>query len=104
MLSQRFRLATLMLILSGPTYAADTPVADPSQQMTDARAAIDAGDYTTALTTLSAVVAADPRNADALNLMGYASRKMGNIPGRACIAQHCRTSGTSRPEAFYFKA
>jgi peptide/nickel transport system substrate-binding protein len=39
-------------------------------------------------------------------LMGVrlASRKMGNIPGRACIAQHCRTSGTSRPEAFYFKA
>lgn len=39
-------------------------------------------------------------------LMGVrlASRKMGNIPSRACIAQHCRTSGTSRPEAFYYKA
>jgi peptide/nickel transport system substrate-binding protein len=39
-------------------------------------------------------------------LMGVrlASRRMGNIPSRACIAQHCRTPGSSRPETFYFKA
>jgi peptide/nickel transport system substrate-binding protein len=32
------------------------------------------------------------------------SRRLGNIPGRACIAQHCRTPGTSHPEVWYFKA
>jgi len=32
------------------------------------------------------------------------SRKLGNIPSRTCIAQHCRTPGVSRPETWYFKA
>jgi peptide/nickel transport system substrate-binding protein len=32
------------------------------------------------------------------------SRKLGNIPSRVCIAQHCRTPGTSHPETWYFKA
>jgi peptide/nickel transport system substrate-binding protein len=31
------------------------------------------------------------------------SRKLGNIPGRTCIAQHCRTPGVSHPETWYFK-
>jgi peptide/nickel transport system substrate-binding protein len=39
-------------------------------------------------------------------LMGVrlVSRRLGNIPGRACIAQHCRTPGTSHPETWFFKA
>ncbi len=38
-------------------------------------------------------------------LMGVrlASRRLGNIPGRACIAQHCRTPGSSHPETWFFK-
>jgi peptide/nickel transport system substrate-binding protein len=32
------------------------------------------------------------------------SRKLGNIPGRACIAQHCRTPGSSHPETWFFRA
>ena len=32
------------------------------------------------------------------------SRKLGNIPGRTCIAQHCRTPGVSHPETWFFKA
>jgi peptide/nickel transport system substrate-binding protein len=32
------------------------------------------------------------------------SRNLANIPGRACIAQHCRTPGTSHPETWFFKA
>ena len=32
------------------------------------------------------------------------SRKLGNIPDRACIAQHCRTPGSSHPETWFFKA
>jgi peptide/nickel transport system substrate-binding protein len=39
-------------------------------------------------------------------LMGVrlVSRRLGNIPGRTCIAQHCRTPGSSHPEMFYYKA
>jgi peptide/nickel transport system substrate-binding protein len=38
-------------------------------------------------------------------LMGVrlASRRLGNIPGRACIAQHCRTPGSSHPETWFFR-
>jgi peptide/nickel transport system substrate-binding protein len=38
-------------------------------------------------------------------LMGVriVSNKLGNIPSRVCIAQHCRTPGGSHPETWYFK-
>jgi len=32
------------------------------------------------------------------------SRRLGNIPARVCIAQHCRTPGSSHPTTWYFKA
>ncbi|CAN5907707.1 tetratricopeptide repeat protein [soil metagenome] len=38
-------------------------------------------DYTNALPLLQQVVTKDPRNADAYNLMGYATRKSGNANG-----------------------
>ena len=31
------------------------------------------------------------------------SNKLGNIPSRSCIAQHCRTPASSHPEMWYFK-
>jgi peptide/nickel transport system substrate-binding protein len=31
------------------------------------------------------------------------SRRLANIPGRTCIAQHCRTPGSSHPETWYFQ-
>jgi peptide/nickel transport system substrate-binding protein len=31
------------------------------------------------------------------------SNKLGNIPARVCIAQHCRTPSSSHPETWYFK-
>src|SRR5262249_1525039 len=31
------------------------------------------------------------------------NRRLANIPSRACIAQHCRTPGTSRPETWFYK-
>jgi peptide/nickel transport system substrate-binding protein len=31
------------------------------------------------------------------------SRKLDNIPGRVCIAQHCRTPGDSHPETWFYK-
>lgn len=38
-------------------------------------------------------------------LMGVriASNKLGNIPARVCIAQHCRTPGGSHPETWFYK-
>ena len=41
----------------------------------------DHKDYANALPLLQQVVAKDPRNADAYNLMGYATRKSGNANG-----------------------
>jgi len=32
------------------------------------------------------------------------SRKLGNIPSRVCIAQHCRTPGSSRPETWFYQS
>jgi tetratricopeptide (TPR) repeat protein len=83
MLSQRFRLATLMLILSGPAWAVDTPTADPADMVNEARAAIEAGDYAAAMASLTEVLSQNPGNADALNLMGFASRKSGDMDGAA---------------------
>lgn len=31
------------------------------------------------------------------------SNRLGNIPSRTCIAQHCRTPGGAHPETWYFK-
>lgn len=31
------------------------------------------------------------------------NNKLGNIPARVCIAQHCRTPASSHPETWYFK-
>ena len=59
-----------------PAFAADT-APDPAAILEEARAAIEAGNYPGALASLTEVVAADPQNADALNLLGYASRKSG---------------------------
>jgi tetratricopeptide (TPR) repeat protein len=83
MLSQKFRLATLMLILSGSAWAADTPTPDPADTVNEARAMIDAGDYTGAMASLTAVLSQNPGNADALNLMGFASRKSGDLDSAA---------------------
>jgi predicted Zn-dependent protease len=46
-----------------------------------AKAMIEARDYRGALPLLQQVVAKDPRNADAYNLMGYATRMSGNANG-----------------------
>ena len=56
-----------------------TKPADPN--FVRAKAMIEAKDYNGALPLLQQVVAKDPRNADAYNLMGYATRKSGNPNG-----------------------
>lgn len=84
---------TLALVFAAAVIAAGSAYADstrevPSPEPAPARAVIpatldgaqkriDAGDYTGALPILTQIVQADPRNADALNLMGYSLRKTG---------------------------
>jgi tetratricopeptide (TPR) repeat protein len=45
----------------------------------DAKARVDAKDYRGAMPILEKVLAKNARNADALNLMGYCSRKLGDF-------------------------
>jgi peptide/nickel transport system substrate-binding protein len=40
----------------------------------------------------------------ALQGVRMASRRLGNIPGRACIAQICRNPGGAHPETWFYKA
>ena len=56
-----------------------TKPADPN--FVRAKAMIEARDYKGSLPLLQQVVAKDPRNADAYNLMGYATRSAGDANG-----------------------
>jgi len=91
MMSLRFRLATLAFLLSSPALAVDTSTEEPAPDlaalMSTARAALYAQDYAAAITSLSIVVDASPRNADAFNLLGYASRKSGDLESAAGFYQ-----------------
>ena len=64
---------------------ADSSLSVPSKPVdpnfTRAKAMIEGRDYQGSLPLLQQVVAKDPRNADAYNLMGYATRKAGNPNG-----------------------
>lgn len=55
----------------------ETP--SPPKELTDARAALDAKDFAAAETLLMKAVKASPDNADAWNLLGYATRKQGKM-------------------------
>ncbi len=69
----------LALFTAMPALAVDTGANDSEGALDEARAQIDSENWTAALATLSGVIAEDPSNADALNLMGYASRKSGAL-------------------------
>ncbi len=80
--------ASLALALSGAAFgmgsdstqpAAAKPAGDSNYSR--AKAMIEAKDYKGALPLLQQVVAQEPKNADAYNLMGYATRKSGDPNG-----------------------
>ena len=77
----------LSLSLSPPVQAAgggsteSSPAKPVDANFTRAKAMIEARDYRGALPLLQQVVAKDPRNADAYNLMGFATRKSGDPNG-----------------------
>jgi tetratricopeptide (TPR) repeat protein len=75
---------------AAPAYAAGTrsPAPETPASSPAARAAYDQAaravaqeDYKKAIGLLERVVKAEPRNADALNLLGYSHRKLGDFPG-----------------------
>jgi Flp pilus assembly protein TadD len=74
-------LATALAAASA-TYAADTPGSNPSipavsvsQRLATARKAIDAKEWSRAMSELNSAVREEPRNADVHNLLGYSYRK-----------------------------
>ena len=64
---------------SEPVQSTTAKPADPS--FAQAKALIEAKRYKEAMPLLQQAVAKDPRNADAYNLMGYATRKSGDANG-----------------------
>ena len=80
--------ASVAMVLSGAAFGmgndssappAAKPAADPT--FGRAKAMIEAKDYKGALPLLQQVVAKEPKNADAYNLIGYATRKSGDPNG-----------------------
>lgn len=73
---------TASAFAAGGGGGADQTTAKPADpNFTQAKAMIEARNYANALPLLQQVVAKDPKNADAYNLMGYATRKSGNPNG-----------------------
>ncbi len=69
-------LAGLAIGFAASAYAADTTT-DAPDGVTAAREKIKAGDFAGAMPLLAAVIKDAPKNADALNLMGFSLRKTG---------------------------
>jgi tetratricopeptide (TPR) repeat protein len=61
---------------SAPPPAAAAPVGAPGS-LQQAEFAVNSGDVNSAIPLLTAIIQREPRNADALNLMGYSLRKTG---------------------------
>lgn len=77
-----FGLVASAFAAGGGGGGADQPAAKPADpNYTRAKAMIEGRDYANALPLLQQVVAKDPKNADAYNLMGFATRKSGNPSG-----------------------
>lgn len=64
---------------SGGSSGSSSSSTSASALYAKAKSKVDAEDYRGAMPILEKIVAKDPRNADALNLMGYCSRKLGDV-------------------------
>ena len=60
------------------TTTTTTTATSVSAMYTQASAKVDATDYRGAMTILDKIIAKDPHNPDALNLMGFCDRKLGD--------------------------
>jgi len=82
------RIAAVVLALGAPMAlaaggGADSPstgaaARPPNPVFEEGRWAIDSGQWQIAIAAFTQVVAADPKDADAYNYLGYANRKLGN--------------------------
>ncbi len=70
-------IALSLLLLASPALAVD--MGGGGADLGPARAAIAQGNWQGAANLLQPIVQAEPRNADALNLMGYVLRRSGNL-------------------------
>lgn len=84
-------LVAACVAISVPAMAIDSGSQsnDPAASINDARDHIRSGSWKSAIDVLKEIIAEDPNDADALNLMGYALRKSGS---------------TDRALGFYLKA
>lgn len=77
-------LAVASACLAGPVHAADTPTTPVENARIDdfaeGQKALAAKDWKRAAASFSKVVAQNPRNADAYNLLGYSNRWLGKYP------------------------
>lgn len=64
---------------SAPAAAAPASPGAAPGSLEEAEFRVNAGDFRAAIPLLSAIVQRDPRNADALNLMGFSLRKTGQF-------------------------
>jgi Flp pilus assembly protein TadD len=75
-------LSTAALAAGGGGESLGTSPSKPvDPNFAQAKVAIEARNYAAAMPLLQQVVAKDPQNADAYNLMGYATRKAGDANG-----------------------
>src|SRR5687767_1134917 len=91
-------LLTALAAASVVAHAADTPGSNPnvstvsvSQRLVTARKAIDAKEWSRAMTELNSAVREEPRNADVHNLLGYSYRKRAT-PDLAKAFEHYGTA------------
>ena len=81
----------LVLVVATPVFAADTPArpsaAPVDPDLANARARIDASDWTGASEILQKAVAREPGNADYHNLLAYSIRK-GPSPNMDLVFKH----------------
>lgn len=69
----------LISMIMDPAYAEDTADGTQQSDYSEAQALIEKEKFADALLILEAVTAAQPDNADAWNLRGYANRKLGDF-------------------------
>ena len=81
-MSAKYLFAASLAAAAIASHAADTPGSNPSvrgpsvnERLSTARQAINAQDWSRAMSELSAAAREEPRNADVHNLLGYSYRK-----------------------------
>jgi Flp pilus assembly protein TadD len=73
-----FLACVLALTPLAAAQAAGSSSTPANPDLAQAEKLADSGDYAAAIPLLEKVLAADPKNADALNYLGYSQRKLGD--------------------------